>query len=215
MTQRKSRISSLLLLSFILLAILPKYLPVADATETYSFLTKWGSFGTTNSQFDTPVGIAVDPSGNVYVVDTNNNRIQKFTSDGQFLTSWGSYGKDAGQFDTPVGIEVDSSSNVYVADEGNNRIQKFTSDGQFLTMWGSYGTTGGKFNLPSDIAIDSSGHVYVIDRSINPYIQKFISENSTGSNSNENKTAPEFGNLAGMIAIAGIIGVIIINKRFL
>ena len=82
-------------------------------------------------------GVAVDSSGNVYVADTNNNRIQKFDSSGTFITKWGSSGTGDGQFEYPTGIAVDSSGNVYVADTDNHRIQKFDSNGTFLTKWGS------------------------------------------------------------------------------
>jgi hypothetical protein len=67
----------------------------------------------------------VDGSGNVYVADGYNDRIQKFTADGTYLTQWGSRGNTDGQFDWPSGIEVDGSGNVFVADYGNHRIQKF------------------------------------------------------------------------------------------
>ena len=73
----------------------------------------------------------------MYVVDTLNNRIQKFNSNGTFITKWGSKGTADGQFNFPDGIAVDSSGNVYVADDGNNRIQKFDSNGTFITKWGS------------------------------------------------------------------------------
>ncbi len=69
--------------------------------------------------------MAVDSSGNVYVSDIGNSRIQKFTSTGTFITKWGSGGSGDGQFYYPFGVTVDSSGNVYVADTFNNRIQKF------------------------------------------------------------------------------------------
>ena len=69
--------------------------------------------------------MATDGSGNVYVVDTFNNRIEKFSSTGTFLTTWGSSGMGNGQLDAPYGVAVDGSGNVYVADTDNNRIQKF------------------------------------------------------------------------------------------
>ena len=63
-------------------------------------LHKWGSTGSSNGQFDSPNGIAVDSSGNVYVTEDNNNRIQKFNSNGGFITqSGGSTGFSNGQFD--------------------------------------------------------------------------------------------------------------------
>jgi DNA-binding beta-propeller fold protein YncE len=147
------------------------------ATHTYQFITKWGSFGTGDGQFNGPRLIAVDSSGNVYVADTANNRIQKFTSTGSFLSKWGSLGTGDGQFDWPTGIAVDSSGNVYITDFNNNRIQKFTSTGSFLSKWGSLGTGDGQFDWPTGIAVDSSGNVYITDFN-NNRIQKFT---STGS----------------------------------
>ncbi len=91
------------------------------------FLRKWGTLGFGDGQFYEPRGVAVDASGNVYVADTSNRRIQKFTSSGAFITKWGSYGSGDGQFNSPLGVAVDTAGNVYVADYSNNRIQKFTS----------------------------------------------------------------------------------------
>ena len=87
--------------------------------------------------------MAVDGSGNVYVVDNGNHRIQKFTSSGTYLTQWGSYGSGDGQFNYPYGVAVDASGNVYVADLYNHRIQVFTSSGTYLTQWGTQGSGPG------------------------------------------------------------------------
>jgi len=76
--------------------------------------------------------VAVDSSGNVYVADTNNHRIQKFDSGGSFQAKWRSYGSGDGQFNCPGGVAVDSSGNVYVADTINHRIQKFAYDIQIV-----------------------------------------------------------------------------------
>ncbi|MDE1764561.1 MAG: hypothetical protein KGH88_10035, partial [Thaumarchaeota archaeon] len=80
--------------------------PLAFADETYSFVTKWGSFGDHNGMFDLPVSIALDSIGNVYVTDTNNNRIEKFSNDGKFLTEWGTYGSGNGQFNLPTDVAI-------------------------------------------------------------------------------------------------------------
>jgi len=136
------------------------------------FLLKWGTPGSGNGQFNLPFGITVDPSGNVYVADVNNNRIQKFTSTGGYVTQWGSPGSGSGQFSGPNGVCADAAGNIYVMDTGNHRIQKFNSSGGYLMQWGSFGTGNGQFNLPVSMAINAAGDLYVADFS-NHRIQKF------------------------------------------
>ena len=143
-------------------------------TSSGQFVTKWGSEGSGDGQFNLPGDIALDSSGNIYVADTGNHRIQKFTSSGQFVSKWGSEGSGDGQFNSPGGIALDSSGNVYVADTYNHRIQKFTSSGQFVSKWGSEGSGDGQFNWPWAIALDNSGNVYVAEAK-NCRIQKFTS----------------------------------------
>jgi sugar lactone lactonase YvrE len=87
-----------------------------------------------------PAGLAVHQgSGDVYVVDANNDRIQQFDQDGVFIRAWGSPGSAEGQFSffgQYAGIAVAPDGSVYVADAGNNRIQKFQADGTFVSTWG-------------------------------------------------------------------------------
>ena len=137
-------------------------------------MTSWGNRGSGNGQFTNPYCVAVGNSGNVYVVDTGNNRVQEFTSTGTYVTSWGSSGSGNGQFNYPFGVAVDDSGNVYVADVFNNRIQEFTSTGTYVTSWGSSGSSNGQFNSMRGVAVDDSGNVYVADFG-NNRIQKFTS----------------------------------------
>ena len=100
---------------------------VAATTPEYSFefLRKWGKWGTGDGQFDSPVGLAIDGDGNVYVADWRRNRIQVFDHLGRFLRKWGTQGTGDGQFISPVGLAIDRDGNVHVADGGNDRIQVF------------------------------------------------------------------------------------------
>ena len=137
-----------------------------------AFDLAWGTSGAGNGQFNAPEAVAVDAAGNVYVVDRDNYRIQKFTSDGAYVTQWGSFGSGDTEFGSPTDVAVDPSGNVYVVDQNNHRIQKFTSDGTYVTKWGSNGTGDGQFAFPYGIAADQAGNIYVAD-SDNARIQKF------------------------------------------
>ena len=81
-----------------------------------SLLQNGGNAGDGDGEFDEPLGIAVDSYGNVYVTDSNNNRVQKFTSDGTFIKKWGNPGSGDGEFSYSAGIAVDPEDNVYVGD---------------------------------------------------------------------------------------------------
>ena len=145
-------------------------LPPSGAGVGYSKTATWGSRGSLPGQLEYPRGIALDAAGNVYVADTGNHRIQKWTGSGAYITSWGSEGSGDGEFSLPWDVDVAPNGNVYVVDLNNLRIQYFTADGLFLGKWGSFGTADGQFSSVESIAINSTGEVYVgdVDR-----IQKF------------------------------------------
>ncbi len=98
-----------------------------SSTHRAPIITKWGSHGTADSQFDVPDDVSCDPWGRVYVADFNNHRIQVFDSTGTHLATFGSFGHLNGQFDFPSGVEADAYRNVFVADVWNNRVQKFAA----------------------------------------------------------------------------------------
>ena len=147
---------------------------VVRACSICNFLLTWGSLGAGNGQFHYPRGVAVDSSGNVYVADRSNNRVEKFTSTGTYITQW--TGSSPNQLSNPSGVAVDASGNVYVTDTGNNRVEKFTSTGAFITKWGSSGSGNSEFGSPGPygVAVDNSGNVYVVDYG-NSRIEKFSS----------------------------------------
>ena len=85
-----------LLLSLMILTVVSLNAAAVWATETYQYVTKWGAYGDADGDFLNPNGVAVDASGNVYVVDTDLDRIQKFSPTGAFITKWGANGSGDG-----------------------------------------------------------------------------------------------------------------------
>ncbi len=164
-------------------------------TSDGAFIEQWGESSpgcpypgspppnVASGTFCQPWGVAVGADGSVYVADTWNDRIQKFTADGKFLTTWG-HGisqdlNDVTGFYGPRGIVVDSLGNILVTDTGNNRVVEFTTDGTAITQFGSTGVAAGQFAEPVGLAVDASGKLYVAD-TWNQRIQVFTPDGSGG-----------------------------------
>jgi sugar lactone lactonase YvrE len=107
--------------------------------------------------------MAFDADDTLYVVDSLNNRMQKFTKDGVFIVKWGTAGSGDGEFNMPSGVDVDTEGTVYVTDWRNDRVQKFTAEGRFLMQFGTSGAGDGELNRPTGIAVDQAGVIYVAD----------------------------------------------------
>ncbi len=146
----------------------------ASAFETCTASCQAGLFGAGNGQFSGPTGVVIDSSGNIYVVDQGNNRIQKFNSSAVYQSQFGSNGSGNGQFQSPYRLDVDSLGNIFVVDSGNSRIQKFNSAGVYQSQFGTSGSGDGEFDTPVDIALDSANNIFVLDSNLNR-IQKFNS----------------------------------------
>ncbi|HJZ76018.1 MAG TPA: peptidyl-alpha-hydroxyglycine alpha-amidating lyase family protein [Vicinamibacterales bacterium] len=98
--------------------------------------------GINGDSFNRPSDVTWDRGGNIYVADGfgPNNRVAKFTRDGNFVKTWGQTGSAQGQFNQIRGIAADASGNIYVADAGNKRIQVFDGEGTFKSQITNVGT---------------------------------------------------------------------------
>lgn len=136
------------------------------------------------AQLNLPSAVAVDSNGNVYIADTNNQRIRKI-SGGTITTIAGTgeqnYTGDNGSataaaLDSPTGVAVDSAENVYISDRHNQRIREVSTSGTITTLagsgtptfGGSFGGDGGAATAaslanPTGVSVDASGNVYIAD----------------------------------------------------
>lgn len=138
------------------------------------YLGQWGEYGSGNGQFDTPDGLVIDSQGYIYVLDTNNSRLQRFDSSTAYVSQTGETGPNDGQLYLPQGLVLDQNDNFYIADTGNHRIQKWDSHGVYVSQFGVFGSGDGQFEWPVGVAVDSAGNLYVLDNITNR-VQKFDS----------------------------------------
>jgi DNA-binding beta-propeller fold protein YncE len=136
-----------------------------------NYIKQWGGAeGTGDGYFNYAVSLAVSPSNNrIYVVDSENARIQVFDTDGNFISKWGSYGTGDLQFRKPADIAIDATGNVYVVDRWNKKVKKFTDAGVYITGW-----PAASYN-PLSITIDENEIVYLLE-TVTAKIYKFTLE---------------------------------------
>jgi len=151
------------------------FLSVNAASNTnYITILTFGEYGNREGEFDYPVGIAIDKNNNLHITDWENDRIQKFNSEGRFLKVIP--GKDSElKIDGPAGIVLDQNDNIIVVEQFNNRIHKISPEGKSLNLVGKEGSGPGEFLNPRGIAIDKDDNIYVVDTG-NNRIQIFSSD---------------------------------------
>lgn len=135
-----------------------------------------------SAQLSSPVMVAPDASGNLFVADTYNNRVRKISANGSISTVAGSgtagFSGDGGsaiaaQLSGPYGVAVDASGSILIADTGNYRIRKVTAGGTITTIAGTgvSGTAGdngpassAQLSNPGALATDSAGNIFIADQ---------------------------------------------------
>jgi len=169
-----------------------KYNVTDGDSATGAALGTIGTAGTGEGKLEVPVGVALDASRNMYVVDRTNSRVEKFNSAGTFLSQFGNSGK--GMLSGPSDITVDSEKYVWAADTNNNRLVRFNDKGEFVAMYGKSvnktqteaagpesarnvctassgntcqagvaGSANGEFNQPRGIAVTAGGNLMIAD----------------------------------------------------
>jgi tripartite motif-containing protein 71 len=152
-----------------------------------------GVSGSGPGQLNDPTGVRVDKAGHLWVADTDNNRINVYTTSGSFRSSFGGLGGGAGKLNEPTDIAFDRSGNAYVNEQGGNRVSEFNSHGHFIRAFGvgvidgankfqvCTKSTGcqlgldsgfGALGAPEGVSVDCRGAVYVTDYD-NNHVERF------------------------------------------
>lgn len=101
-----------------------------------------------------PTNLAIGRDGDIYVVETGNFRVARFTPEGKFVRHYGEAGQAPGQFARPKGIAIDRSGRMYVSDAAFQNVQIFDDQGRVLMAFGQPGDNLPGLNLPAGVAID-------------------------------------------------------------
>ena len=117
-------------------------------------LFKFGEAGSKLGELFHPTNIAIGPDGDVYVVETSNFRVQRFTADGKPVRVYGEFGSELGTFSRPKGIAIDRAGRLYVGDAAFENVQIFDNSGKLLLFFGQPGDRAEGLNLPAGVSID-------------------------------------------------------------
>lgn len=125
---------------------------VLDKHSGKTLLT-FGKPGSGDGELFHPTNISLGAEGDLYVVETSNYRVQRFTADGKFVRTYGAVGSTPGSFARPKGIAIDRDGRMYVGDAAFENVQVFNPDGKLLVYFGQP-EEGERLNLPAGVSID-------------------------------------------------------------
>ena len=115
-------------------------------------------------QFEHPRGLAIHPTtGQIYIADSINHRIQVINNDFTYSHSFGSFGNAPGQLNRPSYIAFDSAGNAYIVNFASHCVDVFDCSGNHLWRFGSRGSGEGQLSYPTSITIDPHGIVYITE----------------------------------------------------
>lgn len=130
-----------------------------------NLLLEIGEAGSGEGQFLAPNAITADDEGNIYVVDTGNQRVQVFDPEGNFVLMFNGSPNGEGDslFVNPRGIGINSDGEVSVVSNLTHIVHVFDKEGNPLSQFGGMGDRDGRFYLPNGLFIDNNDTTYVTD----------------------------------------------------
>ncbi len=163
----------MLILLFILTGMLYAAALSAQKKITFEFAGIIGKKGIAPGELQSPRGISVGLNGDIYIADTGNNRIQKFSSDGKFIIEKGGFGWGDEQFDRPVDIYAGRGLDIFVADMNNNRIKRYDRNLNFIsnTSVENFSLESYRFRFPLGLAVSNLGDIFTIDSENNRVVK--------------------------------------------
>ena len=163
-----------------------RFAPGSSSGDNGVVVAGTGSNGSAPWELNAPSKVFVDEIGAMYIADTNNHRVQKWSygaCSGVTVAGTGTSGTGAGQLNFPVAVVIDSNQFMYIADQSNHRIQRWAPGGcSGECLVGCSGTSGSGSNLlssPQSLAFDNQGALYVSDGG-NHRLQRFLLTSGIG-----------------------------------
>lgn len=120
------------------------------------FLFKFGSL-------NNPRGISISPAGEIYIADTGNNSIKKFSKNGQLIREVTGYGWGELEFDQPYDVDASGGISIYVADYNNHRVQRFDKNLNYVATLQGGSDRVDFFGFPKSVAFSKFGDLFIID----------------------------------------------------
>ena len=137
--------------------------PIKPKPRQFRHVLSFGRRGSCAEMVKAPYGVTVNERDEIAVTDTDNHKVQVFSSDGTYLRSFGRKGDKQGELNWPAGIAFDKNRRSIVVDYSNHRVQLFDEQGEYLSQFGDEGNLDHQLKSPFGLSVDRNGNIIVAD----------------------------------------------------